>query len=89
MSVEDPALLGKPVTNFKKFRKQQLNTCKRTVNLTKYIPSQHDQTGLDDWLRENNKVVQSVREKEEIEQQSESLWNFETISVGKKSYKRK
>ena len=89
VSAEDPALLGKPVTNFKKFRKQQLNTCKRTVNLTKYIPSQHDQTGLDDWLRENNKVVQSEREKEEIEQQSESLWNFDTISVGKKNYKRK
>jgi len=89
VSAEEPALLGKPVTNFKKFRKQPLNTSKSPVNLTKYIPSQHDQTGLDDWLMENKKVVQSEREKEEIEQQSENLWNFETISVGKKSYKRK
>ena len=89
VAAEAPSLLGKPVKNFKKFRKQTLNTSVRPISLTKYVPSEHDQTGVDDWLRENTKVVQSEREQQEIDRQSESLWSFETLTTGRKNYRRK
>ena len=89
VAAEAPSLLGKPVKNFKKFRKQTLNTSVRPISLTKYVPSEHDQTGVDDWLRENTKVVQSEREQQEIDRQSESLWSFETLTTGRKNYRKK
>ena len=84
-----PSLCGKPVTNYKKFRKQALNTSKAVVGFTKYVPSRHDQTGVDDWLRENTNITVHEREQEEAERQSENLWNFDTIAIGKKNYRKK
>merc|ERR1719410_19182 len=60
-----PTLCGKPVTNYKKFRKQALNTNKTVVSFTKYVPARHDQTGVDDWLRENTNITIHEREQEE------------------------
>ena len=84
-----PRLCGKPVTNYKKFRKQALNTNKTPVGFTKYVPSRHDQTGVDDWLRENTNITIHEKEQEEAERQSEDLWNFDTIAVGRKNYRKK
>ena len=84
-----PSLNGKPVTNYKKFRKQALNTNKTVVGFTKYVPSRHDQTGVDDWLRENTNITIHEKEQEEAERQSEDLWNFDTITVGRKNYRKK
>ena len=84
-----PRLCGKPVTNYKKFRKQALNTNKTVVSFTKYVPARHDQTGVDDWLRENTNITVHEREQEEAERQSENLWNFDNIAVGKKNYRKK
>ena len=84
-----PTLCGKPVTNYKKFRKQALNTNRTVVAFRKYVPSSHDQTGVDDWLRENTNITIHEREQEEAERQSENLWNFDNIAVGKKNYRKK
>ena len=84
-----PSLFGKPVTNYKKFRKQALNTTRTVVNFTKYVPAKLDQTGVDDWLRENTNITVHEREQEEAERQSENLWNFDTIDIGKKNYRKK
>ena len=84
-----PSLCGKPVTNYKKFRKQALNTSRAVVGFTKYVPSRHDQTGVDDWLRENTNITSHEKEQEEAERQSENLWDFDTIAVGRKNYRKK
>ena len=58
---------------------------KKVVSFTKYVPVKHDQTRVDNWLRENTSITIHEREQEEAERQSENLWNCDTIAIGKKN----
>ena len=56
---------------------------KKVVSFTKYVPVKHDQTRVDNWLRENTSITIHEREQEE------NLWNCDTIAIGKKNYRKK
>lgn len=72
----NPDQLGKPVVNYKKFKKQSLDKSRTVINLVKYVPSDLNQTGIDDWFNQNKDYTKREQEKEVIEKQSEDFWNF-------------
>jgi len=68
--------LGKPVVNFKKFKKQSLDKTMTVINLVKYVPMDLNQTGIDEWFNQNKDYTRREEEQVVIEKQSEDFWNF-------------
>jgi len=77
--------LGKPVVNFKKFKKQSLDKSKKIVNLVKYVPSELNQSGINEWFNQNKDYTRREQEREVLEKQSQDFWNFHNSqNLGKK-----
>jgi len=68
--------LGKPVINYKKFKKQSLDKTRTVINLVKYVPTDLNQTGIDEWFNQNKDYTRREEEQVVIEKQSEDFWNF-------------
>jgi len=68
--------LGKPVVNFKKFKKQSLDKSRTVINLVKYVPSELNQSGINEWFNQNKDYTRREQEKEVMEKQSQDFWNF-------------
>jgi len=80
--------LGKPVVNFKRFKKQSLDKTRTVINLVKYVPSDLNQSGINEWLTQNKDFSKREQEKEVMEKQSEDFWNFHNSqNQGKKMAK--
>jgi len=81
----NPDQLGRPVVNYKKFKKQNVDKNRTVINLVKYVPSDLNQTGIDEWFNQNKDVTRREQEQEVLEKQSEDFWNFHNSqSQGKK-----
>jgi len=68
--------LGKPVVNFKKFKKQSLDKSRTVINLVKYVPNELNQSGINEWFNQNKDYTRREQEKEVMEKQSQDFWNF-------------
>ena len=80
----DPAQLGKPVTNFKKFRKQQTGAPRAAISLVQYVPSAMNQTVIADWFKDNAEVTIREQEQEKLTQECDEFWEFEASQTGRK-----
>eukprot|EP00092_Neocalanus_flemingeri_P092321 GFUD01117184.1.p1 GENE.GFUD01117184.1~~GFUD01117184.1.p1 ORF type:complete len:829 (+),score=224.00 GFUD01117184.1:76-2562(+) len=72
----NPEHLGKPVVNYKRFKKQSVDKSRAVISLVKYVPSDLNQTGIDEWFNQNKDVTRREQEREVLDKQSEDFWNF-------------
>jgi len=73
----DPDKLGKPVVNFKKFKKQRVEK-RNPIPLVKYDPGKTNESGIDAWFRDNQDVTLREHEAEQLTKQSEDFWEFDS-----------
>jgi len=73
--VPDASKLGRPVKNFKRFKKQNVDKVERRINLVKYSPSEQS-SGIEQWFHQNKDVSRRIEEQDEQEKQSQDFWNF-------------
>jgi len=71
-----PEHLGKPVINFKKFKKQTVEKSRIHIELNTYVPSDLNQTAIENWFNQNKDYAQKENEQTIIDQQSDDFWNF-------------
>jgi len=85
----DPEKLGKPVVNFKKFKKQQFEK-RNPIPLVEYDPGKSNESAIDAWFRDNQDVTLREQEAEQLNKQSEDFWEFDTKTNNKKkTYNRR
>ena len=77
----EPDMLSKPVTNFKKFKRKQIDKSRTVITLVKYEASDMNQTGVSDWFKDNKDVKEKEDEQQQLTKQSEDFWDFETSQV--------
>lgn len=73
--VPDAENLGRPVKNFKRFKKQNVDKVDRRIILVKYSPSKQT-SGIEQWFDQNKDVSRRLEEQDQQEKQSQDFWNF-------------
>lgn len=79
---------GRPVANFKKFKKQLFDKPNTVIALKTHVPGDLDQTRIEDWFRDNKVVTAKEDQVEETLMKAEEFWDFEN-SQGNKNQRRK
>ena len=84
----DPNKLGKPVKNYKKFKKQQIEKPRTMIALKKYVPDDdNNQTRIENWFEDNVEVTQKEHEKEQNAKKDDDFWDFENSQADKNQKK--
>ena len=83
----DPANLGKPVKNYKKFKKQLRERGNgSSVSLVKYVEGELNQSkSITDWINQNQDVTRREEEEQQLEKQAEDMWVSQTSQTPTKS----
>ena len=79
----DPKQHGRPVANFKKFKKQQFDKPRTAIALKTHILGDNDQTRIEDWFKDNTVVTAKEDEAEQTSKKAEEFWDFESSQANK------
>ena len=79
----DPKQHGRPVANFKRFKKQQFDKPRTAIALKTHILGDNDQTRIEDWFKDNTVVTAKEDEAEETSKKAEEFWDFESSQANK------
>ena len=79
----DPKQHGRPVANFKRFKKQQFDKPRTAIALKTHILGNNDQTRIEDWFKDNTVVTAKEDEAEETSKKAEEFWDFESSQANK------
>jgi len=80
---------GRPVANFKKFKKQPFDKPRTVIALKTHEPGDLDQTRIQDWFTDNKVVTEKENQAEETLIKAEEFWDFERSQGNKIQTQRK
>ena len=83
----DPRQHGRPVANFKRFKKQQVDKPRTVIALKPHVAGDNDQTRIEDWFKDNTVVTAKENEAEENSKKAEEFWHFESSQANRNQRK--
>ena len=83
----DPRQHGRPVANFKRFKKQQIDKPRTVIALKPHVPGDNDQTRIEDWFKDNTVITAKEDEAEENSKKAEEFWQFESSQANRNQRK--